>query len=100
MEGNGHVLMNGHLSTNYESYTTWTTTRYPDKEVFVIRTEDLWNDVEALNHALVVAEENQMDHKNETPSLSFAYTARTNISHGSETFAFSSGISKKGRAIL
>jgi len=100
LEGNGHVLMNGHLSKNYESYTTWTTTRYPDKEVFVIRTEELWNDVEALNHALVVAEENQTDHKNETPSLSFAYTSRTNISHGSETFSVSSGLSKEGRAIL
>ena len=92
--------MNGHLSTNYESYTTWTTTRYAYKEVLVIRTEGLWNDVDALNHALVVSEENQTDHKNETPSLSFSYTSRTNISHGSETFSVSSGISKEGRAIL
>ena len=118
LKGNGHVLMNTHLSLNYEFYTAFSTSRFPKKEVLVIRTEELWNDIEALNHALGGVIENQTeniddnkktsslisnetvvnDNKNDTSSLPLSHLG--NVSHGSEKISVSSGLSKEGKAIL
>ena len=118
LKGDGHVLINTHISLNYEDYKPFSTTRFSKKEVFVITTEDLWNDVDSLNHALGGVIENQTeniddnkktsslisnetvvnDNKNDTSSLPLSHLG--NVSHGSETFAVSSGLSKEGKAIL
>ncbi len=45
-------LFNEHLQKNYKFYTDFTSTKYPEKEVLVIRTEHLWDDAEELNLAL------------------------------------------------
>ena len=108
--------MNTHLSLNYEYYIAFITTQFLKKEVLVIRTEELWNDVEALNHASGGFIENQTetnydnnttsslisnetvvnDNKNDTSSLTLSYLG--NVSHGSEKFSVSSGLSKEGKA--
>ena len=42
----------GHFYLNYEKYAEITSTKHPEKEIFVIRTEKLWDDVRELNVAL------------------------------------------------
>ena len=67
---NGHIPINTNLSLNYEYYIAFSTKRFSNKEVLVIRTEELCNDVEAFNHALGDVIENQTENndKNNTTS--------------------------------
>ena len=70
LKGDGHVLINTHISLNYEDYTAFSTTRFSKKEVFVITTEDLWNDVDSLNHALGGVIENQIKNNDDNKTTS------------------------------
>ncbi len=47
-----NAMVNVHLNYNYERYTATTTTkRHPDKEIFGLRTEHLWDGLTNLNVA-------------------------------------------------
>ena len=53
--GQAHVLINSHLSSNYATYAAATIQPFPHKEILVVRTEELWNDVANLDHLLSVS---------------------------------------------
>jgi hypothetical protein len=50
--GEGHTTQNTHLNLNYEFYASETIRKYPDREVLVVRTENLWDEIDHLNLAL------------------------------------------------
>lgn len=52
LQGKGHIMTNTHLCKNYGSYYQLSTQQFPDREILVIRTEELWKDVKGLNLAL------------------------------------------------
>ncbi len=53
IQGKGSEMQGGHhLRYNYQFYKNQVQHPYPQMEVFVIRTETLWNDTDKLNHAL------------------------------------------------
>ena len=53
--GKAHVLINSHLSSNYATYAAATIRPFPHKEIFVVRTEELWTDVANVDHFLSVS---------------------------------------------
>uniref|UniRef100_A0A7S0GHJ8 Uncharacterized protein n=1 Tax=Proboscia inermis TaxID=420281 RepID=A0A7S0GHJ8_9STRA len=83
--GNGHVLHASHLRSNYKSYASKTSWKYPEKEVFAARTEYLWEDLGALNLAL-------------GGTSNLTEYARLKETHGSESYKVKSKLSKVGRA--
>lgn len=52
VQGHGHKFYTGHLHFNYEYYANKTIHRYPNKEVFVVRTDREIQDVEDLDRKL------------------------------------------------
>lgn len=83
--GNGHISHAQHLKQNYQLYARKTIWKYPEREVFVVRTEHLWEDLGALNLAL-------------GGSSSFQEHVGITKTHGSESYEVKSKLSKLGRA--
>ena len=52
LQGSGHSMTASHLNANYEHYARLTTVRYPEREVFVVRTNQLWDDLLHLDRLL------------------------------------------------
>merc|ERR1712086_188136 len=83
--GKGHIMHASHLLENYESYVSKTSGKYPEREVFVARTEYLWEDLGALNLAL-------------GGSSNFTEHVGVKHTHGSEGYKVKSKLSALGRA--
>jgi hypothetical protein len=107
--GQGRVEQNIHLSLNYEFYASETIRKYPDREVLVVRTENLWDEIDRLNQALseslvkygVVYNATVLhDHTLTASQLTFINMKNHTHSHGSEVFKVKSGLSKEGTEIL
>jgi hypothetical protein len=75
-----------HLATNYRYYTGRTTNRYPEREVFVARTESLWEDLRRLDERL------GGDGK--------AFDRNHVHDHGSSNYTFRSVFSREGKHLL
>jgi hypothetical protein len=107
--GNGHLMQNEHLKFNYEFYARETIRKYPDKEVLIVRTEHLWDDIDSLNMALAetlvkygaVYNATLLHDRNKTASKStFSHLKNHTHSFGSEGYKVKSGLSKEGKEIL
>ena len=109
LQGKAHVLTVSHLSTNYRFYANPTFIRHPEKEIFVVRTENLWNDIDELNTALAgtlvkygeVYNATILENKDLTAtSLAFKNVTGYAMTHGSGEYKVKSGLSKKGKEII
>lgn len=78
----GEAPTSNHLFYNHGHYWNETVMKYPDKEIWVIRTESLWNDIQQINQLL--SSEAQIPSSNAAPQ-SRSGTWR-NVTHGSETY--------------
>lgn len=85
LTGKGHILHASHLWNNYEKYVSLTSGKYPEREVFVARTEYLWEDLGALNLAL-------------GGISNFTEHVGAKQTHGSEGYMVKSKLSALGRA--
>ena len=85
---NNAGLACGHCYGNYDKYTKYTLQQYPDKEVFAIRTEQLWNDTHNLNVALGGRED------------AFEHITNHRFTHGSQAYQVSVGLTKLGKATI
>lgn len=88
MKGNGDPANALHLKFNYQFYLQKTIQQYPNKEVLVIRTEELWEDVESINRAL-----------NGT-SDEIAWSKGYKATHGSEKYKVKSGLFSEGKVTI
>lgn len=86
--GRGHFLANDHLRANYEDYAKVTTKAFPNKEIFVIRTEKLWHDVEILEYALGGRER------------AFQHLQNHSFTHGSEGYHYKSSLTEEGKVTI
>ena len=109
LRGRGHSVQNGHLVDNYDFYASLTFLKYPEKEVLVIRTENLWGDIEDLNLQLadalvkhqVVYNATVLHRREETASaLTFRNITGLSITHGSERYVVTSDLSQEGKESL
>mmetsp|Transcript_25422 Transcript_25422/g.37845 ORF Transcript_25422/g.37845 Transcript_25422/m.37845 type:complete len:411 (-) Transcript_25422:87-1319(-) len=86
----GHIFQGGpHLFYNYGRYHYETIHAYPEKEVMVVRTEHLWDDIARLNVALGG---NKSDISEEMKRHTATYESEKRPVH--------SGLSMEGKAIL
>jgi hypothetical protein len=86
LRGLGGTATNTHLKYNYQTYYEYTLSHYPKKEVFVIRTEHLWDDMSRLDRLLGGSGQfDQSGHK---------------FDHGSEKFAIKSKLSPDEKKIF
>lgn len=109
LRGKGFPAHNSHLFANYKAYADVTVSSFPDKEVLVVRTEHLWDDIERLNMALadslveygIVYNQTILHNWEETGSKStFKNISGHAFSHGSENYTVKSGLSKLGKETL
>jgi hypothetical protein len=109
LSGKGHLMQNAHLFYNFNFYARESTIKYPDKEVLIVRTEHLWDDIDSLNLALAetlvkygaVYNATILHDRNKTASkLTFSNLTEHIASHGSEGYKVKSGLSKEGKEIL
>jgi hypothetical protein len=109
LNGQGHLMQSSHLFYNYAFYASESIRANPEKEVLVIRTENLWRDVTELNMDLAntlveygaIYNDTVLHNRKQTAS-EFTFSNLTNhtVSHGSEAYAVSAGLTKKGREVL
>ena len=78
----GQAPTSNHLFYNHGHYWNETVAIYPDKEIWVIRTESLWNDIQQINQLL--------SSEAEIPSSGAARHSTSgawrNVTHGSEAY--------------
>ncbi len=113
LRGGKNHAKNIHLFKNYKFYEDVSTKMNPKKEVLVIRTEHLWDDLEVLNLALTNAlvkhgavynaTQNETASSSLPPSSSISSLAEIRghaFTHGSEKKNVTSGLSREGRQIV
>jgi len=91
-------LLNDHLSANYAFYTAITTDLFPEKEIFVVRTEELWNDISNLNRFLSSNGTSPIFQGDDTgPDSHRAIASNHRFTHGSEGFKVKSRLTLEGK---
>ena len=86
--GRGHFLVNDHLVVNYDEYAKVSTKAFPVKEIFAIRTEKFWHDVEILEHALG------------GKKRAFQHLQNYSFTHGSHEYVSKSRLDEEGKVSI
>jgi len=86
--GRGNFLTNDHLVVNYDQYAKVSTKAFPKKEIFAIRTEELWHDIEILEHALG------------GKKRAFHHLQNYSFTHGSNKYFSKSRLDEEGKATI
>ncbi len=81
----------GHVYFNYNYYWNETMMKYPNKELWVLRTESLWEDMMQIEEQLT---------SNRSVSHSHHFAVKHNVTHGSEGHLQRDRLSIVGRARL
>jgi hypothetical protein len=82
----GNMDFPSHLHYNYEYYVNMTLSTYPQKEVFVVRTEHLWDDLSELD--MMVGGSGPLSR------------AGSKYDHGSSVYKVRSKLSNQGKQLL
>ena len=106
--GKAHTLINSHLSANYAKYAAITIKPFPEKEILVLRTEELWSDVRKLNRFLLLPNDGGGNNEDDDNDRNDMIARQRNISldhrltwtYGSEDFKVKSKLNAVGKAIL
>jgi len=99
VQGHGNTVINTHLFFNYENYAKMTTQKYPERELLVVRTEALWEDVTQLEVALGGSDQ-QFANLRSRVSSSFGSEKYPVFSHGSEKFSVRSQLSPRANQVI
>jgi len=88
LQGNGHIMASSHIILNYAFYVEKTLRKYPEKDIYIIRAENLWDDVKELNYQLGGPHDDNSWH---------GAKGHDGHTHGSESYVVKSRLSEKGK---